>query len=256
MIDIEHNPLLVLVLSFMALWLAARLGVFFHGKDHAAIDGGTRDDFEVVLAATLTLLGLVIGFTFSMAINRYDQRKNYEEAEANAIGTEYVRANLLPAADASRVQGLLKQYLEQRVLFYLTDDDAQLRQIGTATARLQSELWSAVLVPAAAQPTPIVGLAVAGMNDVLNTQGYTQAAWWNRIPIAAWALMVAIAVCCCVLLGYGSRSTKGGAKLLLVLPLVVSIAFTLIADIDSPRHGLINVRPQNLDSLVESLRAQ
>ena len=66
-----------------------------------------REDFGVVQAATLTLLGLIIGFSFSMAIGRYDQRKNYEEAEANAIGTEYVRAGLLPAADATKVRAQL-----------------------------------------------------------------------------------------------------------------------------------------------------
>ena len=75
------------------------------------------------MAATLTLLGLIIGFSFSMAISRYDQRKNYEEAEANAIGTEYVRADLLPAADAERMHGLLRNYLDQRVLFYQTRDE-------------------------------------------------------------------------------------------------------------------------------------
>jgi hypothetical protein len=69
------------------------------------------------------------------------------------------------------------------------------------------------------------------MNDVLNSQGYTQAAWWNRIPHAAWALMALIAVCSNLLVGYGARNTKGGGILLLVLPLVVSIAFLLIADI-------------------------
>jgi hypothetical protein len=57
------------------------------------------------------LLGLIIGFSFSMATSRYDQRKNYEEAEANAIGTEYVRADLLPAADAATVRTLLRKYL-------------------------------------------------------------------------------------------------------------------------------------------------
>ncbi len=93
------------------------------------------------------------------------------------------------------------------------------------------------------------------MNDVLNSQGYTQAAWWNRIPIAAWSLMAAIAICCNLLVGYGVRGLKGESILLLVLPLVVSISFFLIADIDSPRGDVIRVKPQNLLSLSESLRA-
>jgi len=188
-----------------------------------------------------------------MAVSRYDQRKNYEEAEANAIGTEYVRADLLPAADAARVRALLANYLDQRVLFYITRDKQQIRQINARTAQLQTELWSAVLGPAAAQPTPIVSLAVSGMNDVLNSQGYTQAAWWNRIPIAAWGLMAAIAICCNLLIGYGARSVNAEGGLLLVLPLVVSISFFLIADIDSPRAGVIRVHPHNLENLVESL---
>jgi hypothetical protein len=97
-------------------------------------------------------------------------------------------------------------------------------------------------------------LAVAGMNDVLNSQGYTQAAWWNRIPIAAWGLMAVIGIFSNVLIGYGARRAEAHALLLLVLPLVVSIAFFLIADIDSPRGGVIRVHPQNLVSLAGSLR--
>jgi hypothetical protein len=136
-----------------------------------------REDFGVIQSATLTLLGLIIGFTFSMAIGRYEQCKNYEEAEANAIGTEYVRADQLPGAAAARVRALLSNYLDQRIFFYKTRNAQQLRQINTTTAQLQCELWSAVQGPTAAQPTPVVALALAGMNDVLNSQGYTQAAW-------------------------------------------------------------------------------
>ena len=87
------------------------------------------------------------------------------------------------------------------------------------------------------------------MNDVLNSQGYTQAALWNRIPVAAWCLMATIAVCCNLLHGYHAR-TSG---ILLFLPLMVSISFLLIADIDSPRGGHIRVLPQNLISLSQSL---
>jgi hypothetical protein len=111
-------------------------------------------------------------------------------------------------------------------------------------------MWSAVQVPAEARPTPVVALAVSGMNDVLNSQGNTQAAWWNRIPIAAWGLMTATAICCNLLVGYSVRgSGRERAPILLVLPLFVSISFFMIADIDSPLGGLIQVARQNLVSL-------
>jgi hypothetical protein len=188
-----------------------------------------------------------------MAIARYDLRKTYEEAEANAIGTEYVRVDLLPAADAANIRELLRKYLEQRVLFYLAHAEKEFQQINARTAQLQNELWSAVLAPAAAQPTPIVALVVAGMNDVLNSQGYTQAAYWNRIPPAAWTVLLAMAVGCSLLIGYALKSAKAGSKLLPILPLGASIAFMFIADLDAPRHGIMRVRPQNLISLAESL---
>jgi hypothetical protein len=248
-------PFLVLALSFVVLWLSARIGVSFR-KRRRNLEEDEREDFGVIVAAVLTLLGLIIGFSFSMAVSRYDQRKNYEEAEANAIGTEYVRAGLLPAADAERLHELLRNYLDQRVLFYQTRDQRMLRQIDASTAQLEADLWSAVQAPAAAQPTPMVALAVWGMNEVLNSQGYTQAAWWNRIPIAAWGLMGAIGICCNVLIGYGVRRGEPKAILLLVLPLVVSISLFLIADIDSPRGGFIHVAPQNLLSLAQSLPRQ
>jgi hypothetical protein len=245
----------VLALSFFGLSVSAWIGKFLSLK-RRTLEAEVREDFNLIRGATLTLLALIIGFSFSMAIGRYDQRKNYEEEEANAIGTEYFRADLLPAEDATKVRALLLDYLDQRVLFYSNRDEQQLRQIKAQTAKLQAELWSAVQIPAVARPEPVVALAVAGMNDVLNSQGYTQAAWWNRIPIAAWALMTAIAIFSNVLVGFGARNDKEGSILLLVLPLILSIAFLLIADIDSPRGGLIRVVPQNLLSLSQSLHAQ
>ncbi len=252
--NITHYPFLVFAISLIVLWLSAWIGRSFLRTQHK-LDTDTHEDLGIILAATLTLLGLIIGFSFSMAIERYDQRKNFEEAEANAIGTEYVRADLLPVADAEKIRALLQSYLDQRILFYTAQHDRLLQQkINIRTTQLQNELWAAIQAPAAAQPTPIVALAVSGMNDVLNSQGYAQAALWNRIPVAAWVLMMVIAICCNVLVGYGLRDTIRETKLLPVLPLIVSIAFMLIADIDAPRHGVIRVAPQNLIGLAESLR--
>jgi len=251
---ITDSPLILFVVSLVVLWLAAFAGIRI-GARRVLLDAGTREDFGVILAASLTLLGLIIGFSFSMAISRYDQRKNLEEAEANAIGTEYVRADLLPAADGAQVRTLLKEYTELRIAFYRATDAEVVHEVNRKTAVLQNELWATVRTPAMAQPTTISAIVVVGMNDVLNSQGYTQAAWWNRIPSAAWILMAAIAVCCNFLVGYGAHDGKGGRRLLVILPLVVSISFLLIADIDSPRGGVIHVRPQNLDSFADSLRS-
>jgi hypothetical protein len=247
-------PIPAFLVSLVTLSIAAWVGVTGFSKLRAEV-ATLRDEFGVIQGATLTLLGLIIGFTFSMALSRYEQRKNYEEEEANAIGTEYLRAELLPAADAAKVQALLKSYIEQRMTFYATRDSDDLAKINAETARLQAELWSAVKAPALAQPTPLQALVVAGMNDVLNSQGYTQAAWWNRIPFSAWLLVGLIAVCATVLVGIGARRGSHFPRLVMVLPLVISLALFLIADIDSPRRGIIRVVPQNLQNLALSLQA-
>lgn len=252
---LRQMPSSVFVLSLLTLWMSARAGVFFRNRSRRDIEG-TVEDLGLVLAATLTLLGLIIGFSFSMAINRYDQRKHYEEEEANAIGTEYLRADLLHEADAAKLKLLLVRYLDQRVLFYSTRDSAALQQVSRSTRKLEVDLWSAVYAPAVLLATPVAALAVAGMNDVINSNGYTQAAWWNRIPVAAWILMGAIAVSANFLTGYAMRRQTAGGLLLVILPLIVSISFFLIADIDSPRGGAIRVQPQNLVSLSESLRGE
>jgi hypothetical protein len=254
MTRVTDYPLLVFALSLFVLSLSAWIGSSLL-QQWRKLDEKLRDDFGIVLAATLTLLGLIIGFSFSMATSRYDQRKGLEEEEANAIGTEYVRADLVSPADGAKMRALLKDYAGLRVAFYTAPGEEQLQQINARTAKLQNDLWAVVRGAAAAQPTPITALVVTGMNDVLNSQGYTQAAWWNRIPRSAWVLMGAIAICCNILLGYGAQR-KRELVLLLIMPLVVSISLMLIADIDSPRGGFIRVSPQNLLSLTESLRAQ
>lgn len=248
------RPPLVFVLSLLLLWLCAQVGMVL-ARRRTNVSAEAREDFAVVQAATLTLLGLIIGFTFSMALNRYDQRKNYEEGEANAIGTEFVRADLLAAADAEKMRALLARFVDERVLFYTVRDPQQLQDIGLATDRLEADLWSSIRAPAAAQPTPIVALVVSGMNDVLNAEGYTHAAWRNRIPSGAWVLMVTIAAFCSGMIGFGKRTPRGEGKVLYILPLTVAISFTLIADIDSPRSGVIRVVPQNLIALASSLHA-
>ena len=96
-----------------------------------------------------------------MATVRYDLRKSYEEAEANAIGTEYVRADLLPPLLRQRARAIARLYA-LRIRFYQTRNGSELQQIDADTAALQSKLWSTVQAPAMAQPTPADGVGRIG----------------------------------------------------------------------------------------------
>lgn len=216
-------------------------------------DSETSQDLGVIQTATLTLLALIIGFTFSMAIDRHDQREVLEESEANAIGTEYLRADLLAPAAANKTKELLKEYVDQRILFYSKQPHEVVIKIRQRTEDLQEALWNEVLPHARAQANPMMALVISGMNDVLNSQGYVQAAWWNRIPNTAWTLMASIAICANLLVGFGARNFKKNIGVFLIFPFVTSVSFFLIADIDSPRGGVIRIEPKNLIALKDTL---
>lgn len=246
-----NTPGVLAAAAFVGMSCAALVGTSLRRLNKPEADEAAQ--FGVIVGAALTLLGLLIGFSYSMAVSRYDQRKNLEEEEANAIGTEYLRAGLLSAAEASRVRGQLKSYLEQRVLFYRTPDERHLQQINASTTLIGAGLWSIVQDAAIVRPGATTALAAAGMNTVLNSQGYTQAAWWNRIPITAWGLMLIIGVCCNLLLGYGTpHPEKRIQAIFFILPALVAVSFYLIAELDSPRNGIIRVQPVNLSSLLHS----
>ena len=232
----------------MAVWFGNAVLSRYRTKDTE-----TSEDLGIIQTATLTLLALIIGFTFSMAIDRHDNREILEEGEANAIGTQYLRADLLPDSASDKTKELLRQYLEQRILFYSKQSKEKVQEIRLRTDELQDALWKAVLPTARSQPSPTTALVVSGMNDVLNAQGYVQAAWWNRIPTAAWSLMTAIAICANLLVGFGARNFKKNVGLFMIFPFVTSISFFLIADIDSPRGGVIRIEPRNLITLQNNL---
>jgi hypothetical protein len=251
MAALVDRPLLLLAVSLFALVLAALIGVAAE-KAWNTVKASDHNELAIVQSAALTLLGLIVGFAFAMAISRYDQRKNLEEAEANAIGTEYLRGGLMPDSAADNARSALKRYLDLRIQYYLTTDQSELARIGAARAKLEADLWAAMKSQSEASPTAITMLVACGLNDVFNSTDATAAAWLDRIPIPAWWLLAFIALGANVTLGFG---LKRFSALLLVVPLAAAVSFFLIADIDSPRGGVVQVAPENLNRLAASLTA-
>ncbi|MDR6201441.1 bestrophin-like domain [Paraburkholderia graminis] len=248
---VDHPAILFLVL-FVLFIAAVAFGVFVLRR-LSPLHEDERDDFSAVQGATLTLLALLIGFSISMAVNRYDQRKVLEEAEANAIGTEFARADLTEPDIRDEMKAALIQYTRLRLTEFRTRDHAERKQLDGELAALQSKSWLQATHVGKSQPTPIGSLVVAGMNDVLNSQDYSEAARINHIPLGAWVLMIVIAVFGCAVQGYGAKGKRRTALLMTILPVTISLSLALIADIDSPRGGIIRVQPQNLARLLQSL---
>ena len=217
--DPRNYPFAILVLSFGGLWLCAKCGTIAQ-RMQRNLDEEDRKDLNTVAAATLTQLGLIIAFTFSTAVSRYE------------FGSNHLRVGLIPTEVAERARHLLSQYLQQRVLRYQSRDihQVRLKWIDTNTAMVENEMWLLTKTSTKDLSGPIAALVLAGMNDVLNSHGYTQAAWANRIPSAAWALMILTAGVCSFLIGYGAHRAR--MLTLLVLPLAVahsSLSRTLTA---------------------------
>jgi hypothetical protein len=245
-----NYPLLLFFVSLALLGGSTWVGDALR-KRAGAPKEDQRAETSRLIGPILTLLFFILGFSFMMAIGRFDLRKACEQAEAIAIRTEHSRADLLPAADAAKVQALLKKYLDQRISFYTTRSPGRASEISAETVRLQAELWSTLRPAIPAVPAPLMGVLVTGMDDVVNAQRSTQAAWANRVPVAAWVLMTTIGIGCCWLIGYRARGTDWVA--FMIVPIGVSVCFLLMADLDSPVGGAIRVAPVNLSSLSQSL---
>lgn len=248
------NAVVIFLISFFALWLGSQLGAWIGRREKRESEG--LEDFRIILGATLSLLGLLIGFSLSMSIGGFNNRQAGEEMEAASINAAFMRAELLPETQRNTVQNLLIEYLDKRLDFYNQDDPNARREIVHETSELQFEIWTTVSTTAHAQQTPVIALAVTGINDVINSQKKTQASWRNQIPFAAWLLLAAVALFCSMMTGYNSRDQRRSSGIFFILPMTISLSFMMIADIDVPGQGIIRVNSSNLEQLEATVKSR
>jgi hypothetical protein len=244
----------LLLVAFL-LTLAAVEAGYWLGKwrlrrdhEHDATAGAT-------VGITLGLLAFTLAFTFSMAADRFDARRAMVLEEANAIGTTYLRALMLPAPAASDVRGLLRQYVDARL-----EAAAQPEKVAAAVARseeLQISIWQQAVAAAKMQADSVMtGLFITSLNELIDVHAKRLVAVRNRIPDVIWLFLFVTAVLGMASMGYhtgltGSRRTVA----VIFLTLAFSGALTLIADLDRPREGFIQVSQQPMLDLQASMRA-
>jgi hypothetical protein len=235
--------------TIVAFLAATKAGHLLGVRGRARLGEVATPDLGATLGGLLGLLGLLLAFTFGMAGDRFDRRKTLVVEEANAIGTAWLRTDLIPEPQRAKARDVLRAYTQARL------DVAQASSLDQAIARsekLQVELWGAASAAAASSPTPPVALFVAAVNEVIDMHGRrVQAALRNPIPPTIFATLYAVAILVLVITGYTRGLTGDRSALVnLVLALVLAAVFVLILDLDRPYEGLLTVSQQAMRDLL------
>jgi len=251
------NQWRVFVIVALLLLAAAEVGFRVGLRLFRAKDSARKEQIGGIQGAMLGLLALLLGFTFAMAANRFDERRNMVLAEANSIGTTYLRASLLPDAHKTAVEDLLRAYVDSRIDFFRAgEDDALLAAAGKDAARIHGELWKHAVAAAREAPTPVVTSFIVSLNETIDLDATRIHALRTRVPGAVWLLVLAVAIGGCFAAGYGGGA--GGARSTFAdgaLPVLIAVVITLVADIDRPRGGLIGSDQRPIYDLKASLAA-
>lgn len=230
-----------------------RMGVRLFRKQ----DEARRGQIGGIQGAVLGMLGLLLGFTFAMAVARYEVSRELVLAEANSIGTTYLRASFLPPPHQTAVEELLRRYVDLRLDFYHagTDKDA-VDKAEQGAAQIHRELWKHAVAAAKESPSPITATFINSLNETIDLDASRLNAMRTRVPEAVWLLLLLVASVGCHASGYGAGAS--GVRNMfsgLILPLLITVLITILADLNRPRQGLIGISQQPMSDLQQSLRA-
>jgi len=252
------DPTLWLTLAATALLLygATECGLRIASHHAAANRAVGKENIAALQGAALGLLALMIGFTFSMALNRFEARTAIVVDEANAIGTALLRANLLPQPQARETTRLLRDYAAARVLpAGGTPGLAVTDPFSARSNALHDQLWRLVEQAAAANPNPVTtGLYISALNEVIDVHSKRIAGLRNGVPPAVFVLLYLIAAIALGFTGYHAELLGSGGQRIAngIVTAMLAAVILLVADLDSAPHGLMTISQQPLLDLAAS----
>jgi hypothetical protein len=240
---------------FFALMMAATEAGFRLGRrSEANLPENTKSQISTVEAALLGVLALLLGFTMSMAVSRFETRKQLVLEEADAIGTSCLRAQLVPAPAGPEILGLLRQYINLRVQYGTVGNDlSRLQQLNAQATQLQTEIWNRANAYAQQNPNPVtVGLLLQSLNQMFDVGEGRWMAFQNHVPDSVIYVNAAVGLLATMLVGY-SFGVSGRRNIFSMCVLAVSITLVLavIIDLDRPRSGFIRGSQQPMVDLLQ-----
>ena len=248
---------LILVASIGGFLLATEAGFLLGRRSQKTTDDHSRSQIYTIQGAALGLLALLLGFTFAMAMSRYDTRKQLVLEESNAIGTTFLRAQLLPEPPRQEVSNLLRRYVEVRLDFYHAGVDKKLlREVKDKTERLHNRLWADGVVVGEKDPRAVMtGLFLQSLNEMIDLHATRITALENHVPEITLVLLYFVAIMATGLIGYGCGiSGIRNFFVTIISSVLIAAVILVIIDLDRPSRGLIRVSQQRMIDLQNSLK--
>ena len=209
--------------------------------------------FSSLENAVLGMLALLVGFTFAMAVSRYDMHIALEVQEASSLETTWLRSGTLPEPERTAEQALLRDFAKVRLAFSDSEDDAASLRNLEQTAAVESKMWTVAEAHADDHRDPVTALFLQALSDSSDAAEKRAAALDNRIPMLAWAMLLFMSFVGAALIGISIHSRS--KFLLAVLPVVVGVVLALVVDLDSPHGGYVSVDQQSMQRVVAEITA-
>ena len=231
----------VFVFTLVVALLSIEAG-FYLGKRR--LEQSTREQkirTGPIVTASLSLLAFMIAIVYSAADSRFNELKHVVLDEANAIGTAFLRADLLPKADRSEVRQLLQDYVNLRVEAMQNGEEERIEQVINRSEEMQKDLWSRAVAIADQQPTPISALFLQSLNELIDVhEKRITVGIHHRLPAGIWAMLYGLAILALTMGGYDS-GLSGGRRVIgitLLAAVAFSVVLTFVIALDRSQHRL------------------
>lgn len=259
MIDHMYNisSVFIALILFVSMIGTIEIGRTLGRRAQYSSDDTFKGYVNTVSGSLLGILALLLGFTFSLSLQRFDSRSEAVISESNAIGTTYLRSQLLPVSVLSDVQRTLRQYLDLRIKASMINlaHEHERDELLAEAEKIQTTLWGYARQAVQEDPNPVTtGLFVQSLNELIDSFDRRNAELMRHVPEPVLILLYITFLMVGVALGYGAGIAGHWTPFItyILVTLIVVLVF-IVVDLDRPRRGLIEVSQQSLIDLRTSL---
>lgn len=248
------REIVIQVIFFSLMVISTEFGFRLGRRVETRTSEKIKPQISTVEGALLAVLGLLLAFTMSMSVSRYEQRKQLVLEEANALGTACLRTQLVPEPQGSQILALLRQYITVRVEYGTSGNDlSRMTQLRSQGSQLQNQFWGQAAAYAHQDPNPVkAGLLLQALNQAIDLEAARWMAFHDHVPESVIYMIAIVAMLSALLVGFAfGVNGKRQVLSMCALSLAITIVLAVIVDLDRPRSGFIRVTQQPMIDLMQ-----